>query len=467
MSYSNSSSSSSSSSQDGNGGNDGAGPSSSSISRRGYFEGPSSSSSASRTRLDVLMNEVLPEPFLEALAAQVAIDASLSIGRLAAAPALANVFQVCSTWRAVSRSDLLWHRLTRRIWRRTHLLRDTWNDEYIYWHRTAINFRTRRSTYTNLRFDSYGVDNDPDTLVCRCLTLSDLHLACGFADGTVRLFSLDTHLHVNTFQTYHFTQLGRFSRAVSGIVMTNSRLVFGTVDGDIYVAMLNGPPAHPRRACTGDVVTNGALVDFTGCGRWWVGLFAGVPGRTFHIWDAHTEECIFVGGTLTDPEAIMGWHMLTGLTEFLGRVRVLSRESAVACTSLRFIAFDLRNQGLVLREEESRRGLIVTSLDVSSEAYILTDARGVATVRRVGTFEEICRFTLRGASQRRVIGCINLGYTLMCAGGVISVWEVEHGEYLYSLRERIDEVNAMVTNDRHVAISCSDTTIHLWDFGAQ
>ncbi|TQD83054.1 hypothetical protein C1H46_031367 [Malus baccata] len=81
-----SSSSSSSSSHDGNGNDsaNAAGPSS--VRGGGDLEGPSSSRRRS-------VNEVWPEPFVEALAAQVAIEASRSVGRLAAAPALANVFQ--------------------------------------------------------------------------------------------------------------------------------------------------------------------------------------------------------------------------------------------------------------------------------------------------------------------------------------------------------------------------------------
>ncbi|KAL6957471.1 hypothetical protein U1Q18_001055 [Sarracenia purpurea var. burkii] len=71
---------SSSSSQDG-GGNDSDGRA-----RGGEFDEPSSS----RRRSD---NGVWPEPFVEALASQVAIDASRSVGRLAAAPALFNLFQ--------------------------------------------------------------------------------------------------------------------------------------------------------------------------------------------------------------------------------------------------------------------------------------------------------------------------------------------------------------------------------------
>ncbi|KAG9148642.1 hypothetical protein Leryth_019146 [Lithospermum erythrorhizon] len=46
----------------------------------------SSSTSSSRRRLDI--NEVWPAPFIEALSFQVAIDASRSAGRLAAAPAI-------------------------------------------------------------------------------------------------------------------------------------------------------------------------------------------------------------------------------------------------------------------------------------------------------------------------------------------------------------------------------------------
>lgn len=82
--------SSSSSSSNGNGNGNGNGSGGNYGARRGgEYEGPS----RSRPRA---INEVWPEPFVEALAAQVAIDASRLVGRLAAAQALANVFQVCS-----------------------------------------------------------------------------------------------------------------------------------------------------------------------------------------------------------------------------------------------------------------------------------------------------------------------------------------------------------------------------------
>ncbi|KAI4308510.1 hypothetical protein L6164_031574 [Bauhinia variegata] len=444
--------------------------------RTSDFEGPSSS----RLRA---MNEVWPAPFLEALATQVAIEAAQSQGRLFVAPALANVFQVCSTWRAASRSDPLWQRLTEHIWRRTHLIRDTWHDEFIYWHRAAANFHRGNSSYTTLHFDPSDTDGDPDSLTCRCLTLSDHYLACGFADGTVRLFDLGTGFHVSTFRSHLRNRLGRFSRAVSGIIMTGTQLVFASLDGDICVAILDGPAQHPRRARTGDVVTNGALVEFAGCRRRWVGLFAGVPGRAIHIWDAQTEEPVFIGGTLTDPEAVMGWHMLTEVTDPVGRLRVTTQETAVACTSSRLIVFDLANPdpeniGFLLHELEPTTGFIVTSLDVSHNAFIIVDNFGWATVRRASTLEFLCRrFSTRspnaGAStstpiRTKFMACMNLGHALTTTGGVIRVWEVEHGAYLYRLnRDRISEPNAMVANERHVAIASSDTSIHLWDFGVQ
>ncbi|XP_024026323.1 transcriptional regulator STERILE APETALA [Morus notabilis] len=454
--------SSSSSSEDGNNAPRGRG---------GDFEGPS----PSRRRAN---NDVWPEPFIEAVAIQVATEAARSIGRLAAALALASVFQVCSTWRAVSRSDQLWQRITRRIWGRTHLRQDTWRDEYVYWHRTSLNFLNGRSSHAVLHFDPADHPRDgggdPDALACRCLTLSDTHLACGFADGAVRLFELSTRLHVRTFHPPPRNLLGRFSRAVTGIILPaanhhRNRLVFGTLDGDIHVAVINGTPI-PRRAHVGHVVEDGVLVDFTGCGRWWVGLYAGVPGRAFHIWDGNTEELVFVGGSLTDPEAVTGWQMLIELTHVVGRVRVTSQESAVACTSSRAIAFDLRNQGLVLGEEEYEDGLTATSFDVSNSAYIIVDSNGVARVRRVGMLEEVCTFSVRrGAWQRGVMGCMNRGYALMCAGGVMRVWEIRlgNGQYRYRFAEEIGELNALVADERHVVASSSDGRLRIWDFGAQ
>ncbi|CAN7058476.1 unnamed protein product [Brassica rapa subsp. trilocularis] len=431
----------------------------------GVFEAPS----PSRPRHSA--NDVWPEPFLESLAVQVAVDASLSTSPVDAAPALANVFRVCTMWQAVSRSDHLWQLLSRQVWARTRLVHDTWRDEFIYRHRTARNFQTRSYVHVTLNFDPSDVD-EPDSLSCRCLRLSDLYLAAGFADGTVRLFLLNNRLHVRTLRPPPRDRFGRFSRAVSGIIISDSRLVFATMDGDIHVAEINGVGSHTRTAFVGDIVNDGALVDFTGCGRYWVGLFAGVPGRAFHIWDCINEETTFVGGSLTDPEAVMGWHTLTELTMSLGRLRISGGETAVACTRWRIMVIDLRNQGVIIGEdEEQRRGLIVTGFDANDQAYVRMDSRGNAIVRRVRTQETVCEFRVSRAAQRRVMGCVNRLHALMCAGGVMRVWDVQRGgEYLYSFRERVGEVDAIVANDRHVAVasysSTAVSTIHLWDFGA-
>ncbi|CAI9760997.1 unnamed protein product [Fraxinus pennsylvanica] len=452
MSTSSSSSSSTSSAEEIQGGDGGGGG--------GGFEGPLSSRRRMRSS-----NGVWPEPFVEALAFQVAIDASRTISRLAAAEALRNIFQVCSTWRAISRSDLLWQNVTRHIWNIRHRLHNTWREEYIFRHITATNFRMRRYEYTTLHFVPTD-SNNSDSLSCRRLALSDHHLAAGFFDGSVQLFHLPTRLHLSTFYPEPRDRLGHFPTAISGIILSDTQLVFATLDGDIHIAVINGVTPL-RRALVGDVVNDGVLVDFTGCNQWWVGLYAGAPGRAFHFWNSETEVLVYVGGVLTDPEALTGWGLLNELTELIGRVRVASHGTAVACTSLRTIVLDLTNPGIVLQEEEIPGGITISCFDTNDESMVIVDSRTTASVRRVTTLEEVCRFTARGASRRGTLGCVNGGYGLMCVGGEIRVWEIEHGAYLYNFRERIGICNALIADERHVAACSADAIIHLWDFGAQ
>ncbi|TKY57466.1 Transcriptional regulator STERILE APETALA [Spatholobus suberectus] len=446
--------------------------------RAGQFEGPSSS----RQRA---MYEVLPEPFLEALATQVAVDAANYNGRVAAASALATLFQVCSTWREVSRSDLLWERLTRRIWRRTYRLRATWQLEFIYWHRTARNFATGRHSFFMPQFDP----SEQQGLMCRCLTLSDTHLACGFVDGTVRLFDLETRAHVSTYLSQHGELLGPFSHSVSGIVIINSVIIFARLDGDVYVDSINnGPgPSHARRAVVGDVVNNGVLVGLAGIGLsdtgrgqrgvrvrgWWVGLFAGIAGQAFQIWDAYSWERVFLGGSLTDAEAVNGWHMLTELMPPVGRVRVTEREFVVACTATRLVCFNLRSPEVLLRDVGPATQFVVSSLDASPEAFVVVETSGVCTVRRASTYERLSRFRLRRASWLRgLLGCMNLGYVLTYSPAPappLRVWDIEpRPEPLcVTLAVRGGDGNSMVASERHVAISRDDNSIDLLDFGVQ
>lgn len=182
--------------------------------------------------------------------------------------------QVCSTWRAVSRSDLLWQNLTRRIWHCNSLRHDSWYEEYIYHHRASRNFRVPRYVYSTLHFVPTDDNDNNDNLSCRRLAVFNYHLAAGFSDGSVRLFHLPNRVHISTIHPQHRDRLGPFSPAVSGIILSESLVVFASLDGDIHVAMIDNA-APPRRAHFGDVVNDGVLVDFNGCNRWWVGLYAG------------------------------------------------------------------------------------------------------------------------------------------------------------------------------------------------
>ncbi|RWW68667.1 hypothetical protein BHE74_00023799 [Ensete ventricosum] len=438
---------------------------------------------SSRPRLSA--EAIWPEHFVEAVAAQVAIDAARNGGRLAAAPAIVTVFQVlsspatylhrdiqvCATWRAVSRSELLWKDLAGRIWSRPRSSLPSWRDEFVRLHRTAANFRVRRSAYSRLLPPSA-------VLSCRRLTLSDRHLAAGFRDGSVRLFDLPAGRPVATYRADpHRDRLGRFSQAVSGVVLLvepDERLAFASQDGDIHVVSLD-VSGTVRRAHAGNLVEDGTLVDFTGDDRRWVGLFAGVPGRSWHIWDAATEQLVYVGGTLTDPDAVLGWHMLTDLSgPVVGRVRVAEPGVAVGCTTSSMEVVDLDDTVTTLNRLDLQHGSAVDSVDACEGRVMVVNSRGLAKVHDVLTLQEICRFrTPRRAEQEQqqqravgVEGCMNWGYALVCAARRFRVWDATTGEYLYSFRETIGEPAAVAASDRYVGAWADDTGLHLWDFGA-
>ncbi|KAL5729715.1 hypothetical protein ACHQM5_002622 [Ranunculus cassubicifolius] len=423
-----------------------------------------------------LNSEEWPEPFLEALICQVAHEASQNIGRLEAAAAISNLFQVCSTWRAISRSEHLWQTLTRHIWQCDHLVQhQTWREEYLFRHRTASNFHWGRAVYANIRLQVPGEEHD-DNLICRRLALSDIHLACGLVDGSVRVFQLSTRLHIATYHPQPRDRLGHFSRAVSGIILlsnSNNRLVFASLDGDIHVAVIDGGPATNRRVHLGNVVNDGTLLDFAGCCRWWVGLYAGVPRRSFHIWNAQTEQLVFVGGSLTDPESVMGWHLLNELNDSVGRVRMLSSSTSstvVACTSLGLIFLDVRgdHEITITSNEQAERGVIVDSLDVNNtqRLFLVVDNRRVARICRVDDFQEVCRFRVRSGGL--MLGCINSGCAFIWTGdgaGAVRAWDTRRGQLLYNLTDSMRDPTALASDDRHVAVVTRDSTVHFWDFG--
>lgn len=380
-----------------------------------------------------------------------------------------SLYQVCSTWHTVSRSELLWETLTRQIWKRQRRLQPTWREEYLHRHRTAHNFRRRRAVHRSLEFN-HGVAAG-GRLTCRCLALSTRHLACGFLDGSVRLFDLRTAAHVRTFQPRRRDRLGPFSCAISGIVLDDARVVFASFYGDVHVAAVGDPGPTARRARRGDAAGDGALVDFAGHGRWWVGLFAGAPRRALQVWDSTTEQLVFVGGSLTDADALLGWRLLTDFDDAadgVGRVRVAaSSDSGVAATQLKLLAFDLRHLGLVLGEEVVEHGVVVDSLDVSNDMYLVIDKAGMARVRKLRSFEEVCTFVIRrGRGEAKILGCLNGGYAFVSINGAIQAWDVENGQFLYRLRERIGMATGLVADDDHVAGCSIDNGIHLWTFSA-
>ncbi|XP_072986486.1 transcriptional regulator STERILE APETALA [Typha latifolia] len=415
-----------------------------------------------------------PEHFVEAVAAQVAVNAAASDGRLAAAPAIATFFQVCSAWRAVSQSEMLWQDITCRIWRRQRRLAASWQIEFARLHCTGRNFRSRRSAHSLL------LPATSPLLACCCLALSDRHLAAGFLDGNVRLFDIPNG-DAGPIATYHShpegDRLGRFSQTVSGLLFLSGpdRLVFACKDGNIHVADIEHPiSGSSRRACVGNLVEDGTLVDFTGNDRWWVGLFAGVPGRSWHVWDVATEELMYVGGALTDPDAVLGWHMLTDLDgPIVARARMAAPGHVVGCTSSKIQVMDINDPGDVVNELELVRGCIVDSMDGCEGLAVAVDWFGTAKVYSVPELEEVGWFNVsRRADQDqgqhrdlvRKVGCMNWGYAIVCCYGRIRVYDVMEGKFLYSFMERIGEVRVMAVNDRFVAAWSNETGLHLWDF---
>lgn len=383
---------------------------------------------------------------------------------------------MCSTWRTVSRSELLWQNLVRLVWNTNTLNHPTWRDEFISLHRMARNFRISRYSYFILHPSDHplaaaqgGDEGNQLPILCLCLVLSEDHLAAGFSDGSVRLFHLPSRQHMRTIHPLLRDHLGHFSHAVSGIVLQPviDRIVFASLDGYVHVASPLGGPSAARQAYVGDVVNDGALIDFTGCDRFWVGLYAGVPGRAFRVWDADSEELLFMGISLTDPESVMGWRMLTEIrpTELVGRIRISPQGLAVGVTRLRAMVFGIEEPVTVVGEQPSRRGIIVGSVDANNEAFVMVDCHGMGSVRYLRTLEEVCRFSvsLRGGE---LLGCMNNMYVLMCTRGTIRAYDAEHGEYLYSFREWVEEATELAANNRHVVAASSDSSIHLWDFGA-
>ncbi|GLJ23764.1 hypothetical protein SUGI_0450800 [Cryptomeria japonica] len=477
--------------------------------RHNSEEGEASSSSAARSlrpeshEVEVSAEDdneglVWPEPFVEAVARKVALAAAQGGGALAAAPALVTVFQVCSTWRTISHSEILWEALVQDVWEwdtsQTTRRPQSWRDEYIRLHSTASNFRHNRAKYTLIEYEvSSDSSGNGAGAVCRCLTLSPEYLAVGFFDGAVRIFSLTSKECVNTMKPPHENRLGPLSRAISGIVINDDRVVFASFDGNVFVGeVLTG---LVRRAHVGNVVNDGTLVDFTGSEKFWVGLYAGIPGHACHIWDAVTEQLVFNAGDITDSEALRGWRLLTEQAERIGRVRVNRDGILLTATRFKVTVFDLESYGVSFRREEiamdEQQQLIVESVDANNDWFLTASDDGAARIRRITDFEDSWAFSFAEAAATdansansttstsrsssgntnsdrrnrvRVFGALNTRQAFLCIEGSVHAWDAKSGMRLYRLDEWMGEVFDLVADDEHVAGCAIDTGIHLWSF---
>ncbi|KAK8943120.1 Transcriptional regulator STERILE APETALA [Platanthera zijinensis] len=291
-------------------------------------------------------------------------------------------------------------------------------EEFISLHRTASNFRAGRCLHTHIPTPAASI------LTCRRLAISDRHLAAGFSDGSVRLYDLPAASLIAHHAFHpHRDRLGQFSAAIVGIILLSQRrLVFASQDGDITVANVdedNFSEVVARRARAGNLVEDGTLVDFAGDERRWVGLFAGVPGWSWRVWDGETEQEVYAGGSLTDADSVAGWHMLADISfPSVARIAVAAAGTVVGCTGSRVQA--MRVGGMV---------------EVTAEVSRF----GVAAGRRMRR-EEM-------RPGRGVVGSMNWGYVVMWVGGVGRVWDALTGESLYALRRGTGEMRAAASSD--------------------
>ncbi|GLJ23772.1 hypothetical protein SUGI_0451080 [Cryptomeria japonica] len=436
-------------------------------------ESSSSFSRSLRTRSQA--DSIWPQPFVEALAREVALAAVNGGGSLAAVTAVVSVFQVCSTWRTISHSEILWEALTRHVWDRTQARTQSWRDEYIRLHLTASNFRHNRATYTSIEYEvSSDSDSNGAGAACRCLALSPEYLAVDFFDGALRVFSLEGKECVCTMKPNHENRLGPLSRAVAGIVMYGNTVVFASFDGNVFVG--NVLTGHFRCASLGNVVNDGTLVDFTGCGRFWVGLCAGSPGHAYHIWDAATEQLVLNDGDITDLEALRGWRLLTEQGGRIGRVGINSNGILLTATKMKLAAFDLETYGVSFSREQTAvvgQELIVESVEANNDRFLTASNNGAARIRRITDFEDVCSFSFDTAAgdnngnnhgERKVLGTLNAWQAFLCIDGVVHAWDAHSGLRLHRLNEHMGQVFDLVADDGHVAGCAIDSGVHLWSF---
>jgi len=299
----------------------------------------------------------------------------------------------------------------------------------------------------------------------------------GFFDGAVRILNLTSKECIRTMRAGDQNRLGSLSQAIAGIVLHQDKVVFASFYGSIFVGSISR--GDVRCAHPGNVRDDGTLVDFTGCDRWWVGLYAGISGHACHIWDAGTEELVFNGGDITDPDALRGWRMLTEQAERIGRVKLGGNGLLLLATRLKVEVLDLETLGIPFTdEEETDDGIIVESVDVNRDRFLAASNDGNARVRKIRALENVCAFQFDGLggaddhssginnnnNYRKILGTLNTWLAFICIDGVVHAWDADSGARLYRLVEQVGDVFDLVGDDEHVAVCAVDNGIHLWSF---
>ncbi|KAH7436759.1 hypothetical protein KP509_05G035100 [Ceratopteris richardii] len=420
--------------------------------------------------MDAFLQKKL-EQCLERVALLLASRAAQASGSpLSAAAALAQFFQVCRSWRAVSYSQSLWRRLCLSIWNRDAQLRESsWHQTFITLHRTAVNFSTGSAERYLLDSDSLANHNDA-TASCRRLAISSDHLAGGFSDGSLCVFSLDSKDCVCSFQTFHESVIGTHSRTIIGIILPDDEetVTFACMDGSVFKADI-APGAPCRRVLMGNYVEDGILADFSGNASKWAGLYAGVRGRALRVWDAYSEELVYVGGCMTDADAYAGWTMLVDNADNIGRVKVTRDRLLVVATRSKLCVMDMEALTILLDISLSRSlQVIPASLALQDKYMLLVSGSGVVRILGTESAQEVASFSLgmhiRGST---VFGAMNSWHLMVNSRDILHVWDFPSIRRPYRLATGLTDVTDLVCNDNNIAIACGsgeEQGIHIWDF---
>ncbi|XP_024539571.1 transcriptional regulator STERILE APETALA [Selaginella moellendorffii] len=417
----------------------------------------------------------LPESVVEAVAVEAAAAAARAHGAMAASRTLACIFQVCSVWRSVSQSELLWENAFNVVWpTQARQPERSWRREFQRAHTTASNFRRGRARHTILvEEETGGRHYEPP----RSLAISNDYLVGGHFDGALRVFDLKTKACVWTLRANQEEGFGPLSRAIAGISLQGDDIVFGSVDGNVFTA--SASRGNRVRVHVGRVIQDGALISFAASQRWWIALYAGSVGHCFRLWDAATKQVVYRGGNMTDDDAMRGWHMLVERAGRVGRVRIVNEELLVAANRRRIRVHDLGTHGmpLIVERDQEAENNAVEAMDVRGNKLLSASYEGLARIRELPTMVEV--LTVRHAGvhanprlrpddreqMQQLFGTLNSRQLFLCFSGAVNAWDCSSGEHLYSLREETGYMyNDMVASDSCLAVSSRDTGLHLWDF---